>query len=197
MSVCKWNVCVGVHTQIHLLLKQFTCRSIPQAACIHKQASFGKSKSSRTDVNLNRISQGDGSEQCLPKKVEGHLQIWKGRYLHHILLNQIHPSNLWLTSPSWTETLGEGPLSTSFWRTDESLFHIPHLWIIMYHWLLNGSQTIYPVSGPPALKLYVMLVHLRIWTPGRDEAPSWSLDAVFIPYTASRINERGSGLNDF
>ena len=26
------------------------------------------------DIDLNRISQGDGSEQCLPKKVEGHLQ---------------------------------------------------------------------------------------------------------------------------
>jgi hypothetical protein len=32
------------------------------------------------DINLNRISQGDDSEQCLPKKVEEHLLNRKGRY---------------------------------------------------------------------------------------------------------------------
>ena len=149
------------------------------------------------DIDLTKISQGDGSEQCLPKKVEGHLLMRKGRYLHHILLNQTHPREP-TACPAWLDwNLGRGATSTSFWRTDESLFYIPHLWIIIYHRSLDGSHSICPVPGPPTLEIYIALAHLHVQAPGYEETPSWSLDAIFIPYTASRINESSCSLNYF
>ncbi len=80
---------------------------------------------------------------------------------------------------------------------DESLFNIPNLKIIVYHWSLNDSHSISPVSRPAALKLYVVLVYLHAQAPGSEEAPSWALDTLFILYTASRINESSCSLNDF
>ncbi len=76
----------------------------PPAQAIHLQHQFCKQPASsmrhhsvipilsRMDIVPKKIRQGDGSKQCLPEKVEGHLLIRMGRYLHHILLNQIHPS---------------------------------------------------------------------------------------------------------
>ena len=56
--------------------KQFTRQSIWQAAWCLRQALFNKSNLSRMDINPKRISQGDGSEQRMPKTWGGHLLSW-------------------------------------------------------------------------------------------------------------------------
>ncbi len=149
------------------------------------------------DIDPIMICQGDGSKQCLPQKVEGRLLMRKGRYLHHISLNQIHPREPTDSPARLDWNLGRGAASTWFWWMDESLFHIPHLWIIMYHTSLDRSHSIHPVCGPPTLKFYIMLVHLHVQAPDSEETPSWLLGDVFIPYTASKINESSCSLNDF
>ena len=144
------------------------------AQAIHLQHQFHKRPASSTrhhsvipilsriDINPKRIRQGDGSKQCLPKKVEGHSLIRTERYLHHILLNQIHPSIPVACLPQLgLKDWKGGGASTSFWRMDESLFHIPNLRVIMYHRLLNSPHPICSIGWPSALQFYVVLVHWR------------------------------------
>ena len=91
--------------------------------------------------------------------------------------------------PGWTESEVTVPISASFWRTDEGLFHVPNLWIIMDHRSLHRPHTICSVSGPSTLKFYIVFIHLHISASGCEESTPWPLDPVFIPDTASRVYE--------
>ena len=66
----KYTSCAGISL----------AASILQAACILDETLFSNSNLSRMDIGPRRIRQGDGSEQCLPEKIEGHLLFDKGRY---------------------------------------------------------------------------------------------------------------------
>ena len=76
---------------MQVYVSEMWCRgpypNTPPAQAIHLQHQFHKQPASSTrhhsispilswmDIDPKRICQGDGSEQCLPKKVEGHLLI--------------------------------------------------------------------------------------------------------------------------
>ena len=67
----------------------------------------------------------------------------------------------------------------------------------MDHRSLDRPHTICPISGPPTLKFYIVFVHLHISASGSEEPTPRPLNAVFIPDTASRVNECSSRLHDF
>jgi hypothetical protein len=48
-----------------------------------------------------------------------------------------------------------------------------------------------------ALKLNIVLVDLHVGALGGKEVPPRPLNAVFIPDTASRVNESNCSLNNF
>ena len=65
----KYTSCAGISLTASIL----------QAACILDETLFSNSNF-RMDIGSRRIHRGDGSEQCLPEKIEGHLLFKKGRY---------------------------------------------------------------------------------------------------------------------
>ncbi len=148
------------------------------------------------DINPNWINQGDGSKQCLPKSVGEYLWVEKGKAPPPHLINK------WIPEPDGLPflfglRLGHGATSTSFWQTDKSLLHILNLRLIVNHRSLDGSHSIYSISGPTTLEFYVVLVNLHVGTPGSEETPPWMLNAVLIPDTASGVNESSCSLNYF
>jgi hypothetical protein len=59
----KYTSCAGISLTASIL----------RAACVLNKALFSNSNLSWMDIGPRRIRQGDGSEQCLPKKIKGHL----------------------------------------------------------------------------------------------------------------------------
>jgi len=63
------------------------------------------------DIDLNRINQGDGSEQRMPKTWGGYLLSWGGKYLHHL---SSHTSSL-ASTHSVPRLVGQQPRSWGYY----------------------------------------------------------------------------------